>query len=142
MPVRVDAATATQRWVSGMSNSSDAAKRGVMAVQVSPGQSAAAAVDKWLARTTAARDKYQRRVGAVTLGQWQNAMTQYGISRMAQGASQKQGKMQSFMQEYLPFLATGVEQVKSMPKNTLEDSIARATAMIRYNAGFQRGGGS
>jgi hypothetical protein len=132
MPVRVDAATATQRWVSGMSNSSDAAKRGVMSVT---------ATDKWLARTQAARDKYQRRVGAVTLGQWQNAMTQYGISRMAQGASQKQAKMQSFMQEYLPFLATGVEQVKSMPKNTLEDSIARATAMIRYNAGFQRGGG-
>lgn len=142
MPVRSDPATATKKWVAGMGNATDAATRGVNAVTTAPGQLAAQAADKWLNKTMAAKDKFARRVGAVSLSQWQNAMTSYGISRMAQGAQQKQGKMQSFMAEYLPFLQTGVQQVHSMPKNTLEDGIARAVAMIRHNAGFQRGAGS
>jgi hypothetical protein len=59
---------------------------------------------------------------------------------VAQGAQAKQGKMQSFMAEYLPYLQTGVAQVDAMPKNTLEDGINRAVTMIRHNAGFQRRG--
>lgn len=141
MPVRSDAATATQRWVNGMNNSGDAMRRGVAAVTVSPGQAAAAAADKWLTKVTNAKDKFARRAGAVTLGQWQNAMTNYGINRVAQGAQAKQSKMQSFMGEFLPYLKTGVDQVNSMPKTTLEDGINRAVAMIRHNAGFQRGAG-
>jgi hypothetical protein len=139
MPVRVDPATATQRWQNGMANSGDAMRRGVAALKESPGAAAAASVDKWLSRTQAARDKYVRRTQAVTLSQWQNAMTSYGIGRVAQGAQQKQAKFQSFMSEYLPFLKTGVDQVAAMPKNTLEDGINRAVAMIRHNATFQRG---
>ena len=142
MPVRVDAATATERWKSGMSNSADAARRGVAAVTISPGAAAAAAADKWLNKVQNAKDKFARRVGAVTLAQWQQAMNSYGISRMATGAQQKSAKMQSFMTEYLPFLKSGVDQVHAMPKNTLEDGINRAVAMIRHNATFQRGSGS
>lgn len=141
MPVRSDPATATSRWVNGMANAGPAAQRGVAAVTVSPGQSAAAAADKWLAKVTQSKDKFARRVGSVTLSQWQNAMNTYGISRMATGAQQKQSKMQSFMTEFLPFLKSGVDQVHSMPRMTLEDSINRAAAMIRHNAGFQRGTG-
>lgn len=141
MPVRSDAATATQRWVTGMSNSNAAATRGVQSLTVSPGQSAAAAADKWLAKVTAARDKFARRVGSVTLSQWQQAMTSYGIARMGTGAQQKQAKFTGFMQEFLPYLKAGVDQVHTMPRMTLEDSVARAAAMIRHNAGFQRGTG-
>lgn len=141
MPVRSDAATATQRWVNGMSNATAAAQRGVASVTVSPGQAAAAAADKWLAKVTNARDKFARRVGAVTLAQWQGAMNSYGISRMGTGAQQKQGKYQNFAAEFLPFLKSGVDQVHTMPKMTLEDSVNRAAAMIRHNASFQRGTG-
>jgi hypothetical protein len=141
VPVRSDAATATTRWVNGMSNSGDAMKRGVSALTVSPGQSAAQAADKWLAKVTQSKDKFARRVGAVSLSQWQNAMNSYGINRVAQGAQAKQGKMQSFMGEFLPYLKTGVDQINAMPKTTLEDGINRAVAMIRHNAGFQRGTG-
>lgn len=141
MPVRSDPATATTRWVNGMSNATNAAQRGVAAVTVSPGQSAAAAADKWLAKVSAARDKFARRVGAVSLSQWQNAMTSYGISRMGTGAQQKQAKFTGFMQEFLPYLKSGVDQVHQMPKMTLEDSVNRAAAMIRHNAAFQRGTG-
>jgi hypothetical protein len=142
MPVRSDPQAATQKWVTNLSNAQQAMTRGVAAVQVSPGQLAAAAADKWLMKVQQSRDKFARRVGSVTLGDWQNAMTTYGIPRVAQGASAKQGKMQSFMAEYLPFLQSGVAAIDRMPKNTLEDGINRAVAMIRYNAGFQRRGQS
>lgn len=140
MPVRADAASATQKWVTNLSNSTTAMTNGVNRVTVSPGVAAARAADKWLAKVTQSKDKYQRRVGSVTLADWQNSMTQYGIGRVAQGAQAKQGKMQNFMQEYLPFLSSGVAQIDAMPKNTLEDGINRAVAMIRHNASFQRKG--
>lgn len=140
MPVRADPASATQKWVTNLSNSSAAMTRGVQAVTISPGQQAAAAADKWLMKVTQSKDKFARRVGSVSLADWQNAMTSYGIGRVATGANQKQAKMQSFMAEYLPYLQTGVATIDRMPKNTLEDGINRAVAMIRHNAGFQRKG--
>jgi hypothetical protein len=138
MPVRSDPQAATQKWVTNLSNATQAMTRGVAAVQQSPGALAAAAADKWLMKVQQSRDKFARRVGSVSLAEWQNAMTSYGIPRVAQGANAKQAKMQSFMQEYLPFLQAGVAAIDRMPKNTLEDGINRAVAMIRYNAGFQR----
>jgi hypothetical protein len=140
MPVKADPQSATQKWVQNLSNSGQAMQRGVAAVQVSPGQQAAAAADKWLMKVQQSKDKFARRVGSVSLGEWQNAMTTYGIPRVAQGASAKQGKFQSFMSEYLPYLQAGVAAIDRMPKNTLEDGINRAVQMIRYNAQFQRKG--
>jgi hypothetical protein len=140
VPIRSDPQTATQRWVANLSNSTAAMTAGVNRVTVSPGASAAKAADKWLAKVSMARDKYARRVGSVTLQDWQNSMTAYGIGRVAQGAQAKQGKMLSFQTEYLPYLAAGVSKIDAMPKNTLEDGISRAVAMIRHNASFQRRG--
>jgi hypothetical protein len=140
MPVRSDPQTATTKWVTNLSNSTAAMQRGVAALQTSPGTSAAAAADKWLMKVSQAKDKFARRVGSVTLSDWQNAMNSYGIGRVAQGAQAKQAKMQNFMSEYLPYLSNGVAQIDRMPKNTLEDGINRAVQMIRYNANFQRKG--
>jgi hypothetical protein len=140
MPVRADPQSATAKWVQNLSNSTTAMTRGVQAVTVSPGASAAAAADKWLTKVSAAKDKFARRVGSVTLSDWQNAMTSYGIGRVAQGAQAKQGKMLSFQTEFLPYLQQGVAQIDRMPKTTLEDGINRAVQMIRHNASFQRKG--
>jgi hypothetical protein len=140
MPVRSDPATATDKWVTNLSNASAAITRGVNAVTVAPGQSAAKAGDKWLARVTSAKAKYVARVSSVSLQDWQAAMNNYGVQRVAQGAQAKKGKMQSFLTEYLPFLATGVAKVDAMPNNTLEDSINRMVTMVRYNATFKRTG--
>jgi hypothetical protein len=140
MPVRSDPATATSRWVTGMTGSTAAMQRGVNAVTVAPGERAAAAADKWLAKVTQSKDKFARRVRSVSLQQWQQSMNDYGISRVAQGASQKKGKMQDFMTEYLPYLQEGVNKVERMPKNTLQDSIQRMITMVEHNAGFQRKG--
>jgi hypothetical protein len=99
---------------------------------------AAAAADKWLARVTAAQQKFKTNVAAVSLADWQNSYINIGVPRVAQGAQAKQNKVLNFMNQWLPYLQNGVSTIDKMPNVTLEDGIARATAMIRYNAKFKK----
>jgi len=140
MPVRSTADQAVAKWLTNIGGASDRMKTGAMAVTQAPGQAAAQAADKWLAKVTAAKAKFAARVGSVSLQDWQNAYINVGIPRVAQGAQAKQGKFLSFFNEFLPYLNTGLQTIDKMPSVTLEDGIARATAMIRYNAKFKRSG--
>jgi hypothetical protein len=91
-------------------------------------------------KVSQAKAKFASRVRSVSLQQWQDSYINVGIPRVAQGAQLKQGKVLSFMQEFLPYLQRGMATIDAMPSVTLEDGIARASAMIRYNAKFVRGG--
>lgn len=142
MPVRSTPAQATSKWLSNISAASERMQAGAMAVQTAPGQLAAQAADKWLARVTAAKNKFATNVGAVSLQSWQNSYVNVGIPRVAQGAQAKQAKFTNFMSQFLPYLSAGLATIDKMPSTTLEDGIARATAMIRYNAKFQRNAAS
>lgn len=139
MPVRSTPEMATAKWVSGLSAATERMTAGAQGVTRAPGQAAAAAADKWLARVTASKDKFRNNVAAVSLADWQAAYVNIGIPRVAQGAQAKQAKMQNFMTQFLPYLQRGVSQIDQMPSVTLEDGIARMTAMVRYSAKFKRG---
>lgn len=138
MPVIPTPDQATAKWVSRLSASTPQITTGVNAVTVAPGQLAAAQSAKWLAKVTAAQNKWKARVGSVPLSAWQSSMINVGIPRIAQGAQAKQGKFTTFMSQFLPYLARGQTTVHAMPNVTLEDAINRAVAMIRYNAAFVR----
>lgn len=138
MAIKGDPQAATAKWVANLSSSTAAITAGVNAVTVAPGQLAAAASQKWLQNTQAAADKWKQRVGAVSLSQWQQAMINVGAPRVASGAQANQGKMQDFMTQFLPFLATQVQTVRAMPSTTLDQNIARSAAMIRATASFKR----
>lgn len=138
MPVRSTPQAATAKWVANISAATDRMTTGAQSVQTAPGQLAAAAADKWLARVTASKAKFAANVGAVSLQSWQNSYINIGVPRVAQGANAKQGKMLNFMNQWLPYLQTGVATIDKMPSVTLQDGIARATAMIQYNAKFKR----
>lgn len=142
MPMRSNPQDATTAWVNHLSQATARITSGVNAVTRPPGQAAAAQSQKWLARVTASQQKWQTNVGKVSLADWQQAMVNVGIPRIAQGAQAKQGKMQAFMAQYLPYLQQGVSRIDQMPNVTLEDGINRAVAMIRHNAAFKRGGGT
>lgn len=141
MPVRSDPQTATNKWVQNISAATDRMTAGANRVTTAPGQAAAAAADKWLQRVTASKAKFASRVASVSLQSWQQSYINVGIPRVAQGANAKQGKVLAFMQEFMPYLQRGVQTIDQMPSTTLEDGIARATAMIRYNSKFVRGSG-
>ena len=138
MPVRSDPQAATAKWVANLSNSTAAMTAGAQRLQTSPGASAAAAADKWLAKVTQAKDKFKARVGSVTLSQWQQAFTTYGVSRVASGAQAKQGKMAAFQADWLAYLQANMGTIDKMPTTTLEDGVAKAVAQIRLNAKFKR----
>ncbi len=142
MPVRANSAQATAKWVQNLSAATDRMTTGAQNVQKAPGLAAAAAADKWLARVTASKAKFAANVSAVSLQSWQNSYINVGIPRVAQGAQAKQAKVTAFMDDFLPYLARGVAQIDAMPSNTVEDGIARASAMIRYNSKFTRNAAS
>lgn len=137
MPVKSNPTAATAKWLSGINGAQQAMKDGAMAVQTSPGLLASQAADKWLARVTAAKQKFINNTKNVTLQQWQNAYTQVGISRALQGAQAKQGNVTAFQAQFLPYLQSGVAKIDAMPKTTLQDGVARAVAMINHNANFK-----
>lgn len=137
MPVRATAASATTKWLSNLTGAQTAMKTGAMAVQQSPGLLASQAADKWLNRVTASKQKFITNTAAVTLSSWQNAYTGVGISRAIQGAQAKQSNVTAFQNQFLPFLQQGVAKIDAMPNNTLQDGVARAVAMINYNATFK-----
>jgi len=132
------AATVTTKWVQNLGASGPSMQNGANAVQTAPGQLAAAAAPKMLQKVTAAiqSGKYAARVSSVTLGDWKQAYIQKGIPRVAQGAQQAAPKMQAFLQEFLPVAAAVSAQVDSMPKITIEDSVARSAAAIRAFAAW------
>lgn len=138
MPVRTTSQDATAKWLANISNSQDRMRSGAMRVTEAPGQKAAAAADKWLAKVTQAKAKFAARVGSVSLQDWQNAYINVGIPRISQGAQAKQQKFTAFLDQFLPYLASGLQQIDKMPSTTVEDGVARASAMIRWNAKFKR----
>lgn len=139
MPVRSTPEAAVSKWLTNLGSATDRMTAGAQRVTKAPGQAAAAAADKWLQKVTAAKAKFAANVGAVSLADWQNAYINVGIPRVAQGAQAKQNKVLAFQQQFLPYLQRGVQTIDAMPSTTLEDGIARATAMIRYNSKFKRG---
>lgn len=141
MPVRSTPQMATDKWVTNLSGAGERMKAGALALQKSPGASAAEAADKWLAKVTAAKDKFARNSRAVTLQQWQDAYTGTGISRVAQGAQQKKNKVLDFQTQFQAYLKTGSAQIDAMPTNTIEDGVNKAAAQIRFNAKFVRNAG-
>jgi hypothetical protein len=141
MPVRSTPQMATTKWVTNLSGAGERMKAGAMNVKVSPGASAAAAKDKWLARVTASADKFARNSRAVTLEQWREAYMTTGISRVAQGAQAKQSKVLDFQTQFQSYLSQGSATIDAMPTNTIEDGVNKAAAQIRYNSKFVRNAG-
>lgn len=132
----LDPTKATAKWVTNLSNATQAITAGVNDVTVAPGQLAARQVNTWLARIQASAQKWAKNVGAVSLQEWQQAMINVGIPRIAQGAQANQGKYLAFAQSFYPYLSQGQAKVKQMPKVTLQDGINRAVAMIQHNAAY------
>lgn len=125
---------AAQAWASGLANKTDRITAGVQAVKVSPGAAAARQRAVWLANLQAKADKWARNVGALSLQDWQAAMTNKGIPRIAQGAQAAQPKFAAFMGRLLPYQDRLVGTLPA--RGTLEQNIARMTQFVRGMANF------
>ena len=121
-------------WASKLGAATSKITAGVQAVTVAPGQMAARQKAVYLQNVQAAGDKWAARTAAVPLGDWQAAMVNKGIPRIASGASASQAKFASFLSHFLPY----VDQARrSLPaRGTLDQNIARMVAMVRANAAY------
>lgn len=126
------------KWSQRAQAASSEYTAGIARVTTAPGQLAAQAAQTWLARLNdpATVAKFQRKVQAVSLQDWQNAATQYGASRYSQGVAAKEAKFASAMNKLLPFIDQAVAQVKRMPNATFEDRLQRSRAMQTIMHGY------
>jgi len=108
-------------------------RRGVARVQEAPGVRAAAAKEKMKANLLKALDDgtWERAVASVSKEDWQRAITEKGIPRIAAGLDAAMTKNIRIASKLLNATDEASERVKAMPNNNIEDSIARMTAYAR-----------
>ena len=114
-------------------------RRGVEAVDVSPGKKAADKEAKMRAGIMRALDDgtWKRRVGALTLDEWKRSMLDKGLGRVAAGIDGASTKVSAFATQLLAAESALQTEIAKMPDLTLEDSIGRMTAWIRGMAKFE-----
>ena len=129
-----------RKWQRNLSGSVESIRSGVQDVTVSPTEKAASKADQYLIGVQSAVDsgKYQRGLRSVTLEQWKQAMLDKGVPRIASGAASGEPKFQEFLQEFLPYVESGQRMLDNMPRGSLQENIARSTAMIEHLANFRR----
>lgn len=128
------------KWAQRLSGATNEIKDGVMNTKTAPSQSAIAKKDKFRQNLLASIDNgdWEAGLSRITLADWQKAMIDKGLGRIASGAQAAQGDFTSFMSELLPYQEQVVQQIKSMPDLTLEDSIQRMSTMVRAMSQFKR----
>lgn len=130
-----DPAAIAADWAQKLGASGDKIRRGVQSVSVAPGQSAARQKSVWAQNTAAAVDKWAANTANVSLNDWQTAMTDKGIQRIATGAQASQSKMQTFMTRLLPYIDS--QRSALPPRGNLEANINRSVQWQRAMAKFQ-----
>lgn len=115
-------------------------KKGIAAVTVNPCEQAAAKADDYQAAVSSdtTKARYVRGLRRVDLAAWKGKTTAKA-DRIAGGVDEAAPKVTDFASQFLPHVYAAADKVKAdTPGVTLEDGIARATAMIRANAAFVR----
>ena len=115
-------------------------RRGVERVTEAPTLKAAAKKDKMRAGIMKALDdgKWERGLKRVSKEDWQAAMINKGLGRVAAGIDGAKEKVTAFYSELLPFQDGLKNKIKDMPDVTLEDNLNRMTTYVRGMAGFKR----
>lgn len=122
-------------WANNLAGATSKITAGVNAVTVAPGLAASRQANVWAQNTIAAQAKWQSRVAAVPLSDWQQATITKGVPRIATGATAAQPKFSQFMTKFLPHLAAGKAALPA--RGTLDQNVNRAVQMIRHNATFK-----
>ena len=114
-------------------------KTGVERVATAPGQKAAAKAQKMLSRLTAVVQDgtWARRVGGISLPDWQRSMIDKGIQRVSAGIDTATPKLIDFHTKLKAYQETLRSQLSSMPDETLEDALARSRFWTEKMAQFK-----
>lgn len=138
MAVKATAADAAAAWSTGVQNSGTKYSAGINAVTTAPGVLAAAQQAAYLAGVQANVKIWAQKVAAVDLNTWKTAAITTGAARLASGATKGAPKMQAFMTNFLPQLATIVGGLPA--RGTFDQNMSRfqayATALHQKKGQF------
>lgn len=128
------------KWANNLAQSTRAITTGVQAVTVAPTQLAARQQDAYLmgVQNAVSSGKWQAGLNRVTLGDWQNAMVNVGIPRIATGATAAKPKMEGFYGELLPYVQGQQRALQATPRGSLEQNLNRMVAFARGMSQFKR----
>lgn len=123
------------KWAQNLGQSTQRIQDGVMAVSTAPGQAAAAQKSTWVQNTTSSADKWATNTARVTKEEWQQAMVDKGLQRIASGATAAVPKFQTFMGRLLPYQEN---LRRTLPaRGNLEANINRMVTFTRGMSKFQ-----
>jgi len=127
-----DATTASAKYLARAQAAVQDYKDGVGRVSVPPGQAAARQKSAYVQGVTAKADLWAKKVGEVTLSEWQAAAQGKGGDRYGPGVAAGAQKQAAFMATFLP----KVQQIAANlpPRGTLDANIARMTQQVRETA--------
>lgn len=140
MPRKKTPAEVAEKYSRRASAATPDYQAGIESVTEAPTAKAAKKVDKMRQNFNAAIDsgKVKRGLERVTLGEWKDAALTKGVNRYASGVLAAQGKVESFMSEFLPHLDKVAATVGAMPDLTLQDNINRMVKHVTMVADFKR----
>lgn len=138
MAIRGNPASITEKWKTRTAGATQQVVEGVRRVTEAPTAKAARQKQAWINNTIAKQDKWERNTAAVTLEEWRSA-TEAGAQRIAAGVQAKAGKMERFMNEFVPFLENVQRQVNQTPRGDMETNLARMVQNARLISQFKRG---
>jgi len=130
----------TEQWKRNLAAAGETIRAGVDAVKESPMEQAARAKDRWKQAVMEAADdgRFEAGLRSVSLSDWKEAMKKKGVERLTSGAASGAAKMQKFLQEYMPVAEAISAECKTMPRGTLEDSIARVRYAMEKSKEFKK----
>jgi hypothetical protein len=81
-------------------------------------------------------DKWEAALRYVGDEGWKDAALKKGAPRYTDGVTYGLPKFTDFASKFKAHLDAGLPAIRAMPRRTLDESIAKAAAMIKHNAKF------
>jgi hypothetical protein len=131
-----DPNTVAAEWAARLGASTQKITDGINAVQVAPGQKAAAQKVVWAQNTANSRDKWAANTAKVPLQDWKDAAINKGVQRIGQGATAAVGKQAAFYAKLLPYVD---QQRAALPaRGDLNANINRMTQFVMWMSKFNK----
>jgi len=130
---KVNAQEYAEKWNRRIKGSTEDIRRGIRNTTEAPGVKAAKQVQLMKANLMKALEdgSWERAVSRVTLQEWQEAMEEKGIPRLAAGVDAAMNKQVVMAEQLLADVDSVVAEVDKTPRGDLETNINRMTTFAR-----------
>lgn len=125
---KLDATGYLDKWGKRLNAATPEMTQGVKNVTQAPGVKAAAQADYWIQRINESKQVWAKAVASVSLADWQDAMINKGIGRIAAGVAQAQKTKVAAIEKLLNAVDKSTSSIQSMPRTTIEQRIQRSAA--------------